>query len=222
MCVPWLRRINWFHPPWPSSSPLFLHPLPPCRGLVRTAVSPHPYPEGLHGRSGEPSQAVPDVRAPSGTCIQLAPVLDADSQKGHRLQPSSRCLLGTQHGAGWLKHILGDGRGLLSVGSFLKGFLEFWYQFSLSVINMSWTETAYEILRIYFCREVAKSLKCTFCSTVQRVSEAKFAHPVIILCPEVSTQAWWKERGSSLAERWDWQLGLTKGVCLQFPIYIAP
>lgn len=66
---------------------------PPLRGLVWTVVSPHPYPEGLHGRSGEPSQAVPDVCAPSGTCVQLAPVSDADAKKRHRLQSSSRCLL---------------------------------------------------------------------------------------------------------------------------------
>lgn len=88
------KMMSWFCPPQlPSflpSSYCFYPPSLPPRGLVRAAVSPHPHPEGLHGRGGEPGQAVPDLRAPPGTCLQPAPVFDADAAERRCLQPSGR------------------------------------------------------------------------------------------------------------------------------------
>lgn len=48
-------------------------------------------------------------------------------------------------------------------------------------------ETAYEILSIYFGKEMAKYLKGTFCFMVQRVGEEQVAHPIMVFCPGVST-----------------------------------
>lgn len=137
------KIIDWFCPPRPSFiyPTVFAPPFAPPRGLVRTVVPPHPHPEGLHGRGGEPSQAIPDLRAPSGTCLQLAPVSDADSEKRHCLQPSSRCLSlsRAQHCAGWFNVTLGEDRRLSWAVLCLKGSFPYSFgtQFFLFIINMS-------------------------------------------------------------------------------------
>lgn len=137
------KIIDWFCPPRHSFiyPTVLAPPFSPPRGLVWTVVPPHPYPEGLHGRGGEPSQAVPDLRAPSGTCLQLAPVSDADSEKGHRLQPSGRCLslLRAQHCARLFNMTRGEDSSLSWAVLCLKGSFPYSFgtQFFLFIINMN-------------------------------------------------------------------------------------
>lgn len=83
-------------------------------------------------------------------------------------------------------------------------------------------ETAYEILSIYFCKEKAKSLNCTFCFMAQTVREEQVAHPVMVLLPGVSTQYRLEGKGwlpSTAGGSWGWQKG---SVCNLPFIYTAP
>lgn len=108
-----------------------------------------------------------------------------------------------------------------SFGSFIFKeilYLNFWYEVFLFIINMNWMETAYEILSIYFCKKVAKSLNCTLFHGADS--------PWRTGCPSCHGITPWglhtvqAGRKGAAAFHSRWQLGLAKGICLQPPFYL--